>query len=122
MKLCGLFLSVACFGLVAQDKVSWIDRPVGVKQVVAANGAMWDGAGLDVGTSWKQPERNGLLAGADGKFGVKGLGIKVGINGAVTVVTVIMAKKWPKTRRAMMLMNGVAGGVQGLAGVSNLAR
>ena len=122
MKRCGVVLLMSCFGLAAQEQGDWADRPVPMKRVILANGAMWAGAGLDIATSGRQPECNRLLAGTDGKFGARGVGIKVGINGAVTAVSLVLAKKWPRTRRAMILLNGVAGSVQGAAGVSNLAR
>ena len=122
MKLCGLLLLIGCSCLVAQDKVSWFDEPVGMKSVIVANGAMWAGAAVDAGSSCGQIEGNGLLAGRDGKFGAKGLGIKIGINGGVTVVTVVVAKKWPRSRRAMVVVNGIVGGAQMGAGISNLVR
>jgi hypothetical protein len=122
MNLCELFFVIGCLTLTAQDRASWLDKPVGMKSVMAANGAMWAGAGLDIGTSWRKPEGNGLLAGKDGRFGGRGLTIKGGINVAVTVATVVLSKKWPRTRRAMIIMNGIAGGVQGVCGLSNLAR
>jgi hypothetical protein len=93
-----------------------------MKSVIVANGAMWAGAAVDAGSSCGQIEGNGLLAGRDGKFGAKGLGIKIWINGGVTVVTVVVAKKWPRLRRAMVVVNGIVGGAQMGAGISNLVR
>lgn len=122
MNFCALFLLIGCLTLTAQDKVSKLDKPLGMKSAIVANGAMWAGAGLDIGTSWRQAEGNALLAGKDGRFGERGLVIKGGINLDVTVVTVVLAKKWPRTRRAMTMMNGISGGVQAIGGLSNLAK
>ena len=122
MKLCGLFLLIGCSGMVAQDKGSWFEGPVGVKSVIAANGTMWAAAAVDAGSSWGQMEGNRLLAGRDGRFGAKGLGIKIGINGGVTAVTVVVATKYPRLRRAMFIVNGIMGGAQMGVAISNVAK
>ncbi len=50
------------------------------------------GTSFDAASSWGQPERNGLLASSDGRFGARGLSIKAAFAAAVIVPQICLRK------------------------------
>ncbi len=87
---------------------------------VLAHGA---GTGFDAWTSWQHVERNRFLA--DGaRFTAASAGKKAGVFGAVTVVQVVILKKWgerhPWVEKAFRIANFGSAGAFTSAGIRNL--
>ncbi len=66
--------------------------------------AMAAASGMDAGTSWGKLEGNSLLASHDGRFGAKGVSIKVGIAAGV-IIPQILLRKHKNARMAFSLGN-----------------
>ena len=60
---------------------------------------------LDISSSWGSRELNPLLASADGSFGMKAAGIKIGVTGAMIGVEYLIARKYPKAARVLAKVN-----------------
>lgn len=60
---------------------------------------------LDIASSYGMVERNPLLAGPDGRFGTKALGIKLGTTAAIVSVEYLIVKKWPGSARILSKVN-----------------
>jgi hypothetical protein len=80
---------------------------------------------FDAWTSWQRPERNALLADG-GRFGMGSVYTKAGIFGGVSVLELVVVKKWghrhPWLMRACQVANFTTSGMLVSAGVSNLKR
>src|SRR5262245_11814177 len=61
--------------------------------------------GLDVASSYGMRELNPLLAGADGRFGAKATGIKIGATAAAVGIEYLVVKKWPGAARLFSKLN-----------------
>ena len=77
---------------------------------------MWSAIALtaasfaDVGSSWGKREGNGLLRSADGTFGAKGFGIKMGMVGGMLFGQHMLVKKNPNMANVLSFTNyGMAG-------------
>ena len=66
---------------------------------------------LDGASSWRKPEANSLLRSADGRFGWRGVGIKAAIFGGQAVGGVLIARKSPKYRKAVVAASWVSTGI-----------
>ena len=117
-------LVVASFPAVsrAQDSATQQIPWKGLALSIAAHGA---GSGFDAWTSWQRPERNALLADG-GRFGMGSVYTKAGIFGGVSVLELVVVKKWghrhPWLMRACQVANFTTSGMLVSAGVSNLKR
>ena len=60
---------------------------------------------LDITSSLGTRELNPVLASADGSFGMKAMGIKIGVTGAMMGVQYLLAKKYPKAARVLAKIN-----------------
>lgn len=69
----------------------------------------------DAATSWGRVELNPLLRSADGRFGARGLGLKLGLFGAVELVKWRLAKRYPRERWVRVLSLGPAAAFGGVA-------
>lgn len=87
---------------------------------VAAHGG---GTGFDSWTSWQHVETNGLLAN-NGRFTATSAGKKAGVFAAITLVEVVILKKWgkrhPWLEKTFSMGNFTAGGMYMGAGIRNL--
>jgi hypothetical protein len=96
---------------------NWINAGVAVQTL---------GNSLDWATSWKQPEANSFLAQAGGPYAGDlyrtGTPRKFGIGAGVTAASYLVGWKWPRTRKAVGILNLVLGGVWTGAALSNVAR
>jgi hypothetical protein len=71
---------------------------------------------VDAHSSVGKRELNGALRSADGTFGARGFGIKMGIVGGVLASQYVMVRKHPEAAKAMMISNyGMAGVKLGVA-------
>jgi hypothetical protein len=77
--------------------------------------------GLDIASSYGMRELNPLLAGADGRFGGKAAGIKVGTTTAVVGIEYLIMKKWPGTARMFSKLNWGSGALTGAIAAHNFA-
>jgi hypothetical protein len=98
------------------EKVEWRSLAVSI----AAHGAA---SGLDAWTSWQRPERNGLLADG-GRFTASSAYKKAGLFAGVSVVEVLVVKKWGKKHpwiaRAFRMANFSTAGMLTAGAVPNL--
>lgn len=69
----------------------------------------------DAATSWGRVELNPMLRSADGRFGARGLGLKLGLFGAVELVKWRLAKRYPRERWVRVLSLGPAAAFGGVA-------
>lgn len=95
----------------------------GLALSIAVHGA---GSGFDAWTSWQRVERNRFLAsGAGGKFTAESAYKKAGWFAGVTLVQVLVVKKWGKKHpwiaRAVRIGNLSSGGMMFGAGIHNLS-
>ena len=112
-----LFLGLPCRAQeFAQPVTDW--RLFAVS--VAAHGA---GTGFDAWTSWQHLETNGLMS-KNGRFTAASAGKKAGAFAAITVVQVVVLRKWgarhPWLEKAFTMANFSAGGMLASAGIRNL--
>jgi hypothetical protein len=89
---------------------------------IAAHGAA---SGFDAWTSWQRPERNAILS--DGsRFAAGSAYTKAGLFAGVSVLELVVVKKWGKRRpwlaRACQIANFTTSGMLFSAGISNLQR
>jgi hypothetical protein len=71
---------------------------------------------VDAHSSVGKRELNGVLRSADGTFGARGFGIKMGLVGGVLAGQYLMLKKQPEAAKGMMISNyGMAGVKLGVA-------
>ena len=119
-----VLLAVASFPAVsraqelAPQQIPW----KGLALSIAAQGA---GSGFDAWTSWQRMERNSFLASGTGqRFTAESAYKKAGWFAGVTVVEVLVVKKWgrkhPWIVRACQVGNLSAGGMLVAAGIHNL--
>lgn len=59
---------------------------------IASMLAMAAASGMDAGTSWGKLESNSLLASPDGRFGARGVSIKVGIAAGVIIPQILLRR------------------------------
>jgi len=118
-------LVVASFPAVsrAQELASPQTPWKGLALSMAVHGA---GSGFDAWTSWQRMERNRFLAGgASGRFTAESAYKKAGWFAGVTLVEVLVVKKWgrkhPWIARACQVGNLSAGGMMFSAGIHNLS-
>jgi len=72
--------------------------------------------GLDAASSWGLRELNPVLAGSDGRFGMKAAGIKFGVVGGLVGVEAVLIKKFPAAAKFFSVVNfSTAGITAGLA-------
>src|SRR5262245_30710572 len=104
---------------VHSTSTSWLWVNCGVATQVAGSFADW-------ATSWKQPERNQLLAESSGpyqgRFYRQGTIRKIGLSAGVAAVSYMIALKWPKTRKYVGIFNMSFGAGYGAAAISNVIR
>ncbi len=73
----------------------------------------------DAASSWNRPEANPVLRNSNGQFGTQGVGIKIGLAGAVAVTQYMLARKGLKYERVAAFANFAAAGVFGAAAIHN---
>ena len=103
----------------AAGSASWRWVHAGVAVQLAGSLADW-------ATSWKQPEGNGFLAETSGpyagRFYRSGTERKAAFSGGLVIVSYLVARKWPKTRKYVGLFNMTVGAGFGAAAISNVVR
>ena len=98
-----LFTGTLCWG---QD----LERKGPGKRWWASVAAMVGASALDCQSSWGRQELNPVLAGADGRFGAKALGIKAGVAASVAVAQYFLLRKSPGAEKYFTYGNlGMAG-------------
>ena len=71
---------------------------------------------MDASSSWGLHELNPVLAGSDGKFGMKAAGVKFSIVGGLIGAEYLIVKKYPKSAKFFTVVNfSTAGITTGLA-------
>jgi len=73
----------------------------------------------DCASSYGHPEANPLLAGRDGRFGVKAVAIKGAVIGGVIGIQYLLHRRHPKSDKAFTIVNFAAAGVTTGAAVRN---
>lgn len=86
---------------------------------IASMIAMAAASGMDAGTSWGKLEGNSLLASPDGKFGAKGVSIKVGIAAGV-IIPQILLRRHKELRMAFSVGNFAQAAIFGGIAIHNL--
>lgn len=77
--------------------------------------------GLDIASSYGMRELNPLLASADGRFGGKATGIKLGSAVAVVGIEYLIVKKWPGAARMFSKLNWGSAVLTGAVAAHNYA-
>ncbi len=77
--------------------------------------------GLDIASSYGMRELNPLLAGADGRFGGKAAGIKIGATAAAVGIEYLIVKKWPGAARVFSKVNWGSSALTGAIAAHNFA-
>lgn len=109
--LTGLLLSAAAFGEAPVSNFSSYREPA--TKLDSRPPAYWKlslapmvaAQSLDIASSWGRIENNPLLAGGNGRFGMQGAGIKIGIVGAAVVAEYLILKRHPKMARFFSRLN-----------------
>ena len=86
---------------------------------IASMLAMAAASGMDAGTSWGKLEGNSLLASPDGRFGAKGVSIKVGIAAGV-IIPQILLRRHRELRMPFSLGNFAQAAIFGGIAIHNL--
>lgn len=76
---------------------------------------------LDMTSSYGMRELNPLLAGPDGRFGAKAVGIKVSTAAAIVGVEYLLVKKWPSSARVLSKLNWASSILTGSFAAHNYA-
>ena len=74
---------------------------------------------LDAHSSWGHRELNPLLADANGGFGMKATGIKVGTLAGVVGVEYLLVRKYPRTAKFLSIVNLASAGVTSSFAIHN---
>ena len=109
--LTALIVSAAAFGQAPISPFSSYREPV--TRLDARPPSYWKASlapmiaaqSLDIASSWGRIENNPLLAGQNGRFGMQGAGIKIGIVGAAVVAEYLILKRNPKMARFFSRLN-----------------
>ena len=78
------------------------------------------GSAMDGWSSWRMPEGNGILRSGDGRFGAQGLAMKASLFGGTAVLTELLARRTPRSRRALTIVNYAVGGIYGSLATRNV--
>lgn len=90
---------------VARTEAAWRKRwLISLAPLVAAQS-------LDAASSYGMRELNPLLAGSNGGFGMKAMGIKFGAVGGFIAVESVMVRKHPRTAKLFTVLNWSAAGL-----------
>lgn len=76
---------------------------------------------LDIASSYGMRELNPMLAGSDGRFGMKATTIKIGTAAAAVGVEYLIVKKWPSSARTLAKLNWASSILTGSFAVHNYA-
>jgi hypothetical protein len=79
------------------------------------------GQALDASSSWGMRELNPVLAGPDGRFGMKSATVKLGVTGALIGVEYLILKAHPRAARMLTKLNWAAGIASGGIAAHNFA-
>ncbi len=112
---------VTCMSPWLRAEEPWLTRPTPMSTVVLASVCMNGGNLADGLTSWKQPESTKWLA-TDGKFYRHGARNKMLVSGVVTGALMVVAWKWPRVRRIVIVFNLAMGATFYGAAANNIAR
>lgn len=126
-----LFLALAGIGSAQQFGAQTVDRkgattPVATLRTSGAARWQWKAhladtaihlgaTSLDAASSWGRVELNPVLRSSDGRFGARGLGIKLGIFAGVELVKWRLSKRYPRERWVRALSLGPAAAFGGVA-------
>ena len=66
---------------------------------------------LDASSSWGLRELNPVLAGSDGRFGMKATGIKFSVVGGLVGVEYLLVRKFPRSAKFFSIVNYSAAGI-----------
>jgi hypothetical protein len=86
---------------------------------IASMVAMAGASGMDAATSWGKLEGNSLLASPDGRFGARGVSIKVGIAAGV-IIPQILFRRHKDLRMAFSVGNFAQAAIFGGIAIHNL--
>ncbi len=75
----------------------------------ASVAALLAGNAADTATSWGHYETNSTLAGSDGRFGARAVGIKIGVTGALLVGEYFIVRKHPEREKFFAIANFAVG-------------
>ncbi len=79
-------------------------------------GALAAANSLDTASSWGKCEQNGILAGPDGRFGVRGELVKAGLVGGLIAAEWLVTRRTPRATKVFSFLNfGAAAGIGALA-------
>jgi hypothetical protein len=67
------------------------------------------GQALDIGSSYGMRELNPMMAGQDGRFGMKGASIKIGVSAALLGAEYLIIRRNPRSSRLLTKLNWAAG-------------
>lgn len=76
---------------------------------------------LDIASSYGMRELNPVLAGSDGRFGVRGLAVKSSVVAGVAGLEYLLVKKWPRSARVLSKLNWSSAIVTSSFAVHNFA-
>jgi hypothetical protein len=74
---------------------------------------------LDITSSYGKRELNPALSGSNGTFGMGGVGVKVGLTGAVDLVEALWVRRHPERMRTAGFANFIMGGIAGGMAIHN---
>jgi hypothetical protein len=98
----------------AEDQPGWRAWKRSVIPVLASQG-------LDMASSFGMRERNPVLAGGDGRFGMRAVAIKGGAVAAILGIEYLVAKKYPRAARVISRLNWSSSVVTGAFAAHNFA-
>lgn len=114
-----LLISGCALTAPAQNAFSAEPDSSGKRLWIGSMVAVFAASGFDAGTSWGKFESNPLLASPNGRFGAKGLSIKLGI-GAALVAPQLLFHKHKQVRTEFTITNLATAGVFTGVAVHNL--
>src|SRR5690349_14781730 len=123
MAKTALLMCICACALVAQEGSDGYSTPKGKKLWMWSLIALAAGNFADAQSSWGAPEANRLLASPQGRFGWRGVGIKVGLQAPLVGFQLWQAHKHPSDRmyKAYSITNFAVGAGFGAAAIHNHA-
>lgn len=116
--LCGFFATLAT----AQTYFHPTDSAMARRQYRLSLLALAAGTGMDIASSWDQPEVNPLLRSRDGRFGHRGVAIKLSLVGSVVAAQALVLRRRPEMRKFTSRVNFALGAGTGAVAVRNWSR
>lgn len=114
-----LFFACVTFGQASERSIAFLPAPQQFPPPGSGAGLFWSEVALgatstlDIASSWGARELNPVLG--QGRFGMKQAAVSASMTVGIVVVSNLVVRKWPRTRRMVQWATFGAAGVRGYA-------